>query len=144
MLAVRNRSDPAPLFATGFWLRIGADGRGRYASSGHPAMLLRRGDGAIESLPSTGPPLGLLPAGEFDDAGLRLEPGDTLFLFSDGVSETTDAQGEELGQQRLAGILASARGAPLAKARAIYGALADHRPTSLLEDDLTFMIAEPV
>ncbi len=142
MRTARNDADPAPLFATGFWLRVEPGGRAHYASSGHPSMLLRRADGTVERLPSSGPPLGLLPGGEHRQRELRLAAGDTLFLFTDGVSETTDERGEELGDERLTGLFERAAGTPLDKARSIYRALSEFRPTSQLEDDLTFLVVE--
>ncbi len=143
MLAARNDDDPAPLYATGFWLRIEPDGRARYASSGHPSMLLRRADGSLDRLSSTGPPLGLLPGSRRSQRELSLAAGDTLFLFTDGLTETTDERGVELGHDRLAALLERAAGTPLDKARTIYRALSEFRPTSLLDDDLTFLVAEP-
>jgi serine phosphatase RsbU (regulator of sigma subunit) len=86
----------AELFATAVLLEFSVDARSvRLVSCGHPAPLLLRGRQATEIELAAWTPLGLgLPAGG-PPAGLtlRLEPGHSLFLSSDGVSEARDADG---------------------------------------------------
>ncbi len=143
MLEARQASDPRALFATAFWLRFGADGRGVYASSGHPPMLLRRSTGAVEQLRATGMPIGLMPDRRFEQAEFRLEPGDSLCLFTDGLFEAPDPEGRELGRRRLAEVLRRPSGSALEMARRVYRAVREHRATTLLDDDLTFLVAQP-
>ncbi len=80
----------------------------RYINSGHPIPLLYRRTGSDEqtfsscaSLHNTNLPLGLLPFTEFKDAEIRLEPGDLLLLYTDGVDEAANQQGEQFGIDRL-------------------------------------------
>jgi serine phosphatase RsbU (regulator of sigma subunit)/PAS domain-containing protein len=54
---------------------------------GHPLPLLRRGDGRVEPLGAPGTLLGLLPDPELQDRGTDLRPGDTLVLYTDGLTE---------------------------------------------------------
>lgn len=143
LLQARNGSDPRSLFATAFWLSFGADGKGIYASSGHHPGLLRRAAGGIEELGSTGMPLGLLPHQTFGQVEFRLEPGDSLCLFTDGLLEACDADGEEFGERRLAEILYRHSSPPLDAAQAIYRAVRRHQDAALFDDDLTFLLAEP-
>lgn len=143
MLAARQPSDHRPLFATACWLRYGADGRGLYASSGHPPMLLRRSSGDVESLGATGRPLGLLAGETFEQHELRLAPGDRLCLFTDGLIESPDPEGNEFGDQRVADVLRRSSGGPFDTARELYRAVQEHRATTLLDDDLTFLVIEP-
>jgi serine phosphatase RsbU (regulator of sigma subunit)/catechol 2,3-dioxygenase-like lactoylglutathione lyase family enzyme len=73
----------------------------RYANCGHLPGLILRGDGALDHLASTGTVLGLF--GEWD-CGIEessLAPGDTLVLYTDGITEAFDQQREEFGEQRL-------------------------------------------
>ena len=78
-----------------------ASGCLRYASCGHPpALLLRRG-GELERLSSTGTALGLFAEWDCSIGEARLSPGDTLALYTDGVTEAFDAAGEEFGEGRL-------------------------------------------
>jgi serine phosphatase RsbU (regulator of sigma subunit)/catechol 2,3-dioxygenase-like lactoylglutathione lyase family enzyme len=73
----------------------------RYANCGHlPAFLLRR-DGALERLDSTCPVLGLFQAWDCSIDERMLCPGDTLALYTDGVTEAFNDAGEEFGDQRL-------------------------------------------
>ncbi len=144
MLQARNDSDYRPLFATGFWLRVGTDGRGAYASCGHPPVFLKRAAGGIEKLGATGMPLGMMPRQRFDQVEVRLEPGDSLCLFTDGLLEARDAEGEEFGDLRLAEILGRQASPPLDAAQSIYQAVRRHQDANLFDDDLTFLLAEPV
>ncbi len=143
MLAARNADDRQALYATAFWLRVDASGRGVYASSGHPPMLLRRAAGALERLASNGPPAGLLPQMTFRQAELRLEPGDSLCLFTDGLIEAHEAEEEKRRRRQLVEILSGHSGTALDVTRAIYRAIRETRDTSMLDDDLTFMVVEP-
>jgi sigma-B regulation protein RsbU (phosphoserine phosphatase) len=142
MLAARNREDTRALFATAVWLRAGADGRVTYASSGHNPMLLLRSTGEIDYLESTGLPLGLSAQQSFADARFELYENDVLCLFTDGLVEAESPNGEEFGTDRLAEIVRRQSGSPVDLTRAIYSAVREHQTTSLLDDDLTYMVVE--
>ena len=73
----------------------------RYVNCGHLAALLLRHDGAIERLDSTGTVLGLFKDWDGPTMECQLFPGDTLTLYTDGVTESFDPSGEEFGEQRL-------------------------------------------
>lgn len=86
--------------------------------AGHPPAFLIRAAGEVERLGSTGPPLGLLPDVEFRSRSKRLDPGDTLLLYTDGLVEACDPEGEEYGLERLAAACSQHRNAapePLAQ-----------------------------
>ena len=73
----------------------------RYANCGHlPAMLLRS-DGSLEWLESTCTVIGLFSGWECAIEERQLRRGDTLVLYTDGVTEAFDEQGEEFGEHRL-------------------------------------------
>jgi len=76
-----------------------------FVNAGHCPPILRRHDGAIELLSSTRPVLGLMLDGGFRSERLRLSAGDRLLLYTDGVTEATNAAGEEFGTDRLAALL---------------------------------------
>ena len=84
----------------------------RYVNAGHNDPVLRRSSGAIERLSSGGPPFGLPQFTDVEIAyasgRLQLEPGDLLFVFTDGVIEAVNESGEEYGERRLLPLLASA------------------------------------
>ena len=90
------------------------DGRLRYANGGHLPGLVVRADGAAEWLNESGTPVGLLPGATFQTAEARLEAGDILLLYTDGVVEVENAREEPFGAERLAAVAAANRGEPAA------------------------------
>ena len=77
-----------------------------YANAGHPPPLLARADGLVEALESAeNMVLGLQPGVHYQSFSLSLEPGDAVFMYTDGVSEALDLSGEEFGEDRLARVL---------------------------------------
>jgi sigma-B regulation protein RsbU (phosphoserine phosphatase) len=76
-----------------------------FVNAGHCPPLLWHSDGAMQSLSSTRPVLGLLLDAEFHSERLRLSAGDRLLLYSDGVTEAGNEAGEEFGAERLASLL---------------------------------------
>lgn len=77
----------------------------RYANCGHYAPLLLRAEGRLDRLQSTGTVLGLFEQWECSVAEENLSFGDTLVLYTDGISEALNDAGEEFGEQRLAELL---------------------------------------
>ncbi|MDF1702669.1 MAG: SpoIIE family protein phosphatase [Planctomycetota bacterium] len=81
----------------------------RYASAGHNAPYLRRAaDGTVGELPIGGPALALYDEIELDEHVVQLEPGDLLWLYTDGVTEARDPTGRVFGYDRLQELLAEA------------------------------------
>jgi len=88
-------------FATLVFGSFSADGRSfAYTNAGHPPPLLLRGDSFLE-LTEGGTIVGVLSATRFDEAVVEFEPGDTLVLFTDGVTEAMDFDGRVYGTDRL-------------------------------------------
>jgi len=73
----------------------------RYANCGHLSALLLRGDDTLVRLDSTCRPLGLFKQWDCAIEECRLLAGDTLALYTDGITESFSAAGEEFGEQRL-------------------------------------------
>ena len=73
----------------------------RYANCGHLSALLLRSDNALERLASTCTVLGLFKEWDCAVAERRLFPGDTLALYTDGITESFNDAGEEFGEHRL-------------------------------------------
>jgi serine phosphatase RsbU (regulator of sigma subunit) len=84
----------------------------RYVNAGHNPQFLLRADGGIERLDSTGLPVGLLPGRGFEERHVQVEPGDLLFLYTDGAVEAPNESGEFFDADRLqqALVAASAEG----------------------------------
>ncbi len=74
-----------------------ADGGLCLARAGHPAPLVFRRNGTIESIGKAQPALGMLPGIVYQECRGQLEPGDDLLVFSDGAIEVADASEQELG-----------------------------------------------
>jgi sigma-B regulation protein RsbU (phosphoserine phosphatase) len=72
-----------------------------YVNAGHNPPLLLRASGQVERLEKGGTVVGLLPAFPYQQGELRLEVGDTLVMFTDGISEAFNAAEEEYGEDRL-------------------------------------------
>lgn len=73
----------------------------RYANCGHPSALLLRADDTLVRLDSTCTVLGLFKDWECSIGECRLASGDTLVLYTDGITESFNPAGEEFGEQRL-------------------------------------------
>lgn len=84
-------------------------GRLRYVSAGHNPSLLQRSSGELERLPSGGMVLGILPELEYGSAETKLEPGDLLVAYSDGITECHDPSGELFEEERLERVVAGQR-----------------------------------
>jgi serine phosphatase RsbU (regulator of sigma subunit) len=117
-------------------------GRLRYASAGHDWPLIRRADGSVEFLSSSGTMLGLLDRGEFEDRVTTLEAGDVLAIYTDGITEARSTTGELFGEERLVGALA---GAPVddgaaAVLEAIVAAVDAFGAGAQPADDLTLVV----
>lgn len=75
----------------------------RFCGAGHPPLLLvRREDGRVEELASSGPPLGLDHVEQSEDIIRPIAPGDGVLLYTDGLYEVADPEGERLLQPALA------------------------------------------
>ena len=77
-----------------------------YVNAGHCPPILRRRDGTMTSLDATRPVLGFMLGSGFGSERLALAPGDRLLLYTDGVTEAANGDGEEFGPERLASMLA--------------------------------------
>lgn len=72
-----------------------------YVNAGHCPPILRRSNGSLQTLAATRPVLGFMLDDSFRSERLVLAPGDRLLLYTDGVTEASDGDGEEFGPERL-------------------------------------------
>ena len=113
------------------------DGRCSYANAGHPPVLISDGSAARELGP-TGPLLGPLP-GEWETAAARLQAGDVLVAYTDGLAEARNPQRREFGSQRLADLIqAQAPNGPQAVVDACMDAVRSFA-AGAVSDDLTLV-----
>ena len=113
----------------------------RYANCGHLAPMLLRRESAIERLESTCTVLGLFREWDCGIAELPLCPGDTLVLYTDGVTEALNAEEEEFGEARLVETLERHR--DLAPKSLVGAVVEELQQFSSAEqhDDITLMAA---
>lgn len=81
----------------------------RLTQAGHPNPAILRASGRVDFFNSGGLPIGLIAGATYETQDFRLGPGDRLLIYSDGLIESTDAAGEQLGEEGLAGFLARSR-----------------------------------
>ncbi len=73
-----------------------------YVNAGHNAPVLLRGaDGTVQRLNQGGLMIGAFPSAHYQEGSVALEPGDTIVMFTDGITEAMNRAGEEFGEQRL-------------------------------------------
>lgn len=130
-------------YATLFFAAYDDDTRRlRYANCGHPPALLLGSGGDPVWLRATSTVVGLFEPWECSLDERTLAPGDALLLYTDGVTEATNAKGEELGEAGLVGIARQHRDRSPAE---LLAAVADHaRSYSPREqgDDITLIVAQ--
>ena len=71
-----------------------------FCNAGHPPAYVLRHSRAVEELSAGGPLLGAFPKNDFSQASIRLEAGDVVVLYSDGILESANAFGEQFGHER--------------------------------------------
>lgn len=97
-------------FATMICLVIDPDGICRVVNCAHPPILLRRArTGKLEEITSANPPVGIIDF-DVEMATVQLEPGDTMLLYTDGITEGTNGAGEMYEDQRLVQTFMNATG----------------------------------
>jgi phosphoserine phosphatase RsbU/P len=87
-------------FLTSFYGMLTPDGALMYCNAGHNAPMVVSSSG-VRRLETGGVVLGLFENAAYDEETVRLQPGDLIVSFSDGVSEAMNAQGEEFSDERL-------------------------------------------
>jgi sigma-B regulation protein RsbU (phosphoserine phosphatase) len=112
-----------------------------FSNAGHNPPLLLRKNGTLEPLVEGGVALGVLPDAQYDERPLALSPGDTLLLYTDGVSEAESPSGEQYGLSRLEQLLIRLQGRPAQQI--LDGVVEDvlaFAGTRGQNDDLTLMV----
>jgi serine phosphatase RsbU (regulator of sigma subunit) len=88
-----------------------------HINAGHPPPILVRANGDVEMMHASGLPLGLFPSPRYFEEVIQLGEGDLLAFYTDGITESTDQQGDLFGRERLAEVLRRERdlGTPAAE-----------------------------
>jgi serine phosphatase RsbU (regulator of sigma subunit)/catechol 2,3-dioxygenase-like lactoylglutathione lyase family enzyme len=116
--------------------------RMRYANCGHLCGLLIRGDNSVERLDSTATILGAFKKWECEIAETQLMSGDTLALYTDGITEPFNAAGEQFGEERLVTALGRHKElSPPAMLAAVVDEVRQFSPHEQ-QDDITLIVGK--
>lgn len=134
------QSTIAGQYATLICGRAGRRGEIEIGSAGHLAALLISKEG-VRQVCSTGVPLGMFGTSRYTIDRLQMEPGDSLLLYTDGISEATNTTGVEYGVSRLSTIAAERHGwVPRELAAACMKDVQNHSAGHKQADDQTLMV----
>jgi serine phosphatase RsbU (regulator of sigma subunit) len=112
-----------------------------FVNAGQNPPLLRRRSGRYERLTATGVALGMFEGSTFGEARTRLDPGDVLLLYSDGITEAEDQHGQPLEESGLELIVERHAGAPAAALAAhVLTEVEAHAGQPRFADDLTILV----
>ena len=140
------RGNARSMFATVFFCVFDIEtGELEYCNCGHSAPLLLLADNDSVTLPTTGIPLGLFEDRVPNSVKITIKPGDSLILYSDGVTEALNDQGVEFGESRLlAEARSNVRFGAAGTVEAIFSAVDTYSNGTEQSDDITCMVVSPL
>jgi sigma-B regulation protein RsbU (phosphoserine phosphatase) len=116
-----------------------------YVNAGHNHPILLRSDGELAVLGRGGPPLGLSEDTRYEQGQSFMSAGDSLLLYSDGVTDAKDGSGATFGEERLRALLRDVvRSAPQEAVKAVLDAVARFRGRVEQTDDITLVVLSSV
>jgi len=128
-------------FVTFFFGILDPEGNCSYVNAGHDPPILMHLDGSMKELTEGGMVLGLFPEARYESHTVRLQPGDHLILFTDGVLEARNVAGEEFGRERLGALLhAKAHATAPELLSCLRNAVVSFASNTPQYDDITMMI----
>jgi sigma-B regulation protein RsbU (phosphoserine phosphatase) len=130
-------------FVTAAYVHLDSEARElRYSAAGHPPMLLLR-EGEVRPVEENGLMLAAFDFATYSTAAQRLEAGDRLLLYTDGIVEAANRSGEFFGQEALGALLCQTSGvAPTDAADRIISAVEQWAVSQ--DDDLTVLVCDYV
>jgi serine phosphatase RsbU (regulator of sigma subunit) len=134
---------PSNRFVTLFYGELDPySGRLRYANAGHEPPIIIRADGSVERLTKGGIAIGIKEDETYEEDEIVLLPGDVFVCYSDGISESVNARGEQFGEGRIIEVAQGARGMPAPRVRdRIEEALSLFVGATAPVDDMTLVVA---
>jgi len=134
---------PSNRFITFFFCVMdAASGEVAFANAGHNPPIVVRASGEAFMLEGGGPVLGILAAAPYREMRTQIGQGDLLVLYSDGVTEATNSNYDEFGEERFMEVLKQHRTSPAsAIVEAVTRALAEFTAGAPQADDITLVVA---
>jgi sigma-B regulation protein RsbU (phosphoserine phosphatase) len=130
-------------YATVFYCTLDASGLLRYANAGHCAPFLVGSDSRLRKLHTSGMPVGMIEDATVEVVELQLAPGDKIVIYSDGLTETENSEGEFFGTE---GLRACARDhfrdSAVGLHNALLAALERFSDGGAVRDDVTILVLE--
>ena len=135
---------PANRFVTLFYAELDPlTGSLSFINAGHNPPIIAHEGGTLEHLAAGGLPLGIVPDFDYREGRTQLRPGDVLVAYSDGVTESQNAKGEEFGTVRLQDVVARNLSRSAAGIRdQIEAALSSFAQGTPAGDDITLVIVK--
>ena len=112
-----------------------------YSNAGHENPFLLRKEANSDRLEIGGTVLGVVENFPFEEATVKLDPGDVLVIFSDGITEAFDTNDNQFGEAKLADVIAKHRNEPAEAINDhIIAAVRQHAGAAPQADDLTLVV----
>lgn len=129
-------------FATAALFRVDAGRELVYSNAAHPPFLLhQRRNGKTIQLEQPSNLLGAMPNMAFEEHSISVSPGDTLFVYTDGLTDRVNRDGDFYSIDRVAEVLDRANGADLATVYdSIYADVSNFAATEEFKDDIAFVV----
>lgn len=132
---------PRPFFMTVFAAQHRPEARALdYVSAGHPPALLRRGAELLRLGEDGDIPLGITREHRYANATCAFLPGDLLVVYTDGLPEATDPDGEAFGFERIERLVMTAPPEPAPLLEVLCTALIAHQRSAMGQDDQTIVV----
>ncbi|HYP09462.1 MAG TPA: SpoIIE family protein phosphatase [Bryobacteraceae bacterium] len=138
-----NERTEGEKYATVFYCTVNREGLVRWANAGHCTPLLVRASGEIETLETTGMPLGMLDEATYEVRSVQLHPLDKIVAYSDGLSDAENAHGKFFEASRMMEIIrAHARDSASDLLGALMRAVETFTGGAMQHDDITAVVVE--
>lgn len=114
------------------------------SQAGHPSPLwLKNSIRTVEKISRGGVPIGMMPGMTYENVTIQLQPGDRLFLYSDGVTECENSSGEMFGEARLESLLVNLFDDSIkTMIRQVEADIIKWTENDVFEDDVTYLVLE--
>ena len=138
---VCERSTPDK-YATLFYAILCPTGQITYVNAGHNPPMLVKGDGQVLPLTSENLPIGMFAEATYKESTMDIACGDTLVMYTDGVTEAANTEDDMYGEERLAAFLVPSNGQEIDQVRdRLLQAVKTFAGGEPQNDDITVVVA---